>query len=173
MLAVDTPTKNSELTELAVSFRRSLRAANRSENTIKAYLDAVSLLDQHLANIGHTRQLQEVRRGDVEGFINNLLDRLSAATAATRFRGLQQFFKWALEEGEIASSLMVGMKQPKIPQKDVPVIPQDALRRLLKACAGPDFLDRRDSAIISCARHRCTRRRDRRPRHRRCRPRRR
>ena len=43
---------------------------------------------------------------------------------------------------------MAGMRPPQIPEAPVPVLTEDQLRRLLKACEGRDFAARRDSAII-------------------------
>ena len=34
---------------------------------------------------------------------------------------------------------MARMKLPRVPEKQVPVVPADSLRRLFKACAGTDF----------------------------------
>lgn len=43
---------------------------------------------------------------------------------------------------------MNGMKPPHIPEEPVPVLTDDQLRLLLKACEGKDFTARRDTAII-------------------------
>jgi site-specific recombinase XerC len=69
-------------------------------------------------------------------------------TALNRYRGLQAFFKWAVAEGELNASPMAGMNPPQIPDEPPPVLTDDELRRLLKACEGHDFTDRRDAAIL-------------------------
>jgi site-specific recombinase XerC len=76
------------------------------------------------------------------------LERTAPASAATRYRSLQQLFNWLDDEGEITGSPMAKMRPPKIPEKPVPVLPDDDIRRLLASCSGKDFRDRRDSAII-------------------------
>jgi integrase/recombinase XerC len=43
---------------------------------------------------------------------------------------------------------MAGMNPPQIPDEPPPVLNDDELRRLLKACEGRDFTDRRDAAIL-------------------------
>jgi integrase len=43
---------------------------------------------------------------------------------------------------------MAGMRPPQIPETPVPVLTEEQLRRLLKACDGRDFAARRDTAII-------------------------
>jgi integrase len=44
---------------------------------------------------------------------------------------------------------MARMKPPVVPDKPIPVVPEDALRRLLAACAGKGFEARRDTALIT------------------------
>jgi site-specific recombinase XerC len=55
---------------------------------------------------------------------------------------------WLEDEGEIAADPMAKMKPPAIPEQPVPVLPDDALRRLFVACAGKDFEARWDTAMI-------------------------
>ncbi len=54
------------------------------------------------------------------------------------------FYAWLEDEGEIAADPMAKMKPPAIPEQPVPVLPDEALRRLFAACAGKDFESRRD-----------------------------
>src|SRR5690242_19171910 len=93
------------------SFSRSLRARNRSPKTITSYLQAVELLQAHVGD----RDLLSVGRGDVEDFIGAQLRQHRPTTAGVRYRSLQQFYRWALEEELIDTSPMAGMKPPTIP----------------------------------------------------------
>jgi hypothetical protein len=56
-----------------------------------------------------------IRREHVEAFIAAELARTAPASAATRYRWLQQLFKWLDDEGEISGSPMVKMGPPIIP----------------------------------------------------------
>ena len=76
------------------------------------------------------------------------LNRWRPATAGVRYRSLQQFFKWVVEEEELTESPMARMSPPHVPEDPVPVVADDDLRRLLKACGGKAFEDRRDSAVM-------------------------
>ncbi len=89
-----------------------------------------------------------VRREHVEAFIADQLTRWTPSTAASRYRYLQQFFRWLDEEGEIPASPMARMKPPAVPDAPVPVLSDDELRRLLAACDGRGYEERRDAAII-------------------------
>jgi hypothetical protein len=51
-------------------------------------------------------------------------------------------------EGELNASPMAGMNPPQIPDEPPPVLTDEELRRLLKACEGRDFTDRWDAAIL-------------------------
>jgi integrase len=89
-----------------------------------------------------------IHREHVGAFIQHLLDTTSASTAATRYSGFQQLFRWLTEEGEIESSPMARMQPPKLDEKKIPVIEADDLRKLLNTCSGRGFEERRDAAII-------------------------
>ena len=139
---------DDEYAGLLTSWRRHLHAANRSESTIKLYISAAQLLADYLREHRQTRDVREIQPRHVEGFIGHLLDTRSASTAATRYRGLQQWFKWLVEEEEIDVSPMARMKPPRLDEKPVPVVPDDALAALMRVCSGAGFEQRRDTAIM-------------------------
>jgi len=142
------PPPGATLPALNASFRRTLRAEDKSERTVKSYIEAVGLLADFLAQRGHPLTVNAVKRADVRDFIADQLQRWKPATALNRYRSLQAFFKWCVAEGELKTSPMVGMKPPKLPDEPPPVLTDDQLRRLLKSCDGRDFTDRRGTAII-------------------------
>jgi site-specific recombinase XerD len=134
--------------ELVDEFRDSLRARNKSPKTIYAYIDTARRFSLFLGERSMPTAAATVTREHVEAFIVDQLDRWSASTAATRYRCLQQFFGWLVDDGEIAHSPMARMKPPSVAEAPVPVVSRDDLRALLKACDGRRFVDRRDTAII-------------------------
>ena len=73
---------------------------------------------------------------DLEAFIASLLSRWSPATASTRYKQLQALYRWLEDEEEIAVNPMARMKPPVVPDRPIPVVPEEALRRRLAACAG-------------------------------------
>ncbi len=75
------------------------------------------------------------------------LERFSPNTAALRHRTLKVFFNWLVLEGEIDSSPMANLPS-LVDEVEVPVIPVEDIRKLLSVCAGSNFEDRRDAAII-------------------------
>src|SRR5262249_38212938 len=74
--------------------------------------------------------------------------RRSPSTAAVRYRSLQQFYAWAVRESIIDTNPMATMRPPAIPEKPVPVVSVEELRRLLKAWEGRGFLELRGTALI-------------------------
>jgi site-specific recombinase XerD len=67
---------------------------------------------------------------DLRRFIARLLQHRSPATAAVRYRSLQQSYGWAVRDGLIDSSPMTTMRPPSIPEKPVPASAVDDLRKL-------------------------------------------
>lgn len=135
------------VSDLLASWLRSLRARNLSVSTVSTYRQAGEQLAAYLAADGVTDP-RKVTRGDVEEWITHLLDTRSPATASNRYRSVQQFFAWAVEEDEIGVSPMARMRPPTIPEVPIPVPTDDQLSSLLKVCDGRQFVARRDTAII-------------------------
>ena len=143
-----TETRVSGLAVLGESWRRTLRATNHAPRTIESYLGSHQQLVRFLSEQGMPTEVGHLRREHVEAFIVHLLERRKPTTASNRFRGLQQFFKWCVEEGEIRESPMMRMKPPIVPEEPPPVLSDEDVRWLLKACEGKDFYARRDTALL-------------------------
>jgi site-specific recombinase XerD len=103
---------------------------------------------EFLDEMGMPTDPAQITREHIETFIVLVLKKSSPSTAATRFRGLQQYFKWLISEGEIKGSPMRTMKAPKVPEKEVPVLDERSIKAILAPCQGETLLDRRDMAII-------------------------
>jgi site-specific recombinase XerD len=132
------------------SFRRSLRASNRSPKTETIYIGAIDRLGDFLMSHGMPTDPAAIHREHVEAFLVALRDRgLAPATVNQTYRALQAFWRYLLEEGEIKSSPMAKMRPPSVPEAPPPVLGQAELARLLKSCAGRTFTDRRDMAIVA------------------------
>ena len=147
------PTAPSSKTESGLQvnlgpFRRYLQARNLAPRTVAVYTEAVVALDGFLAERGMPREPGNISREHLEEFMAELLAHHKAATAANRYRSLQQFFKFLVEDGEIRDSPMARMQVPKIPEQPPDVLGEETLRKLVRACEGQAFEDRRDMAII-------------------------
>lgn len=133
---------------LAKSFRRSLEAANRSPATIRVYSISVAQLAEFLHASGMPLVVANITREHVETWLGDILRRRSPATASTYYRGLKAFFDWLVEDGELKTSPMARVKPPHVPERPPTMLSDDELRRLLRACEGASFEQRRDLAIL-------------------------
>jgi len=136
-----------DLEALTASFRRHLRAGNLSPRTIATYAEACEGLRRFLLERGMPTRVAVIGREHVETYVEELLGRWKPATANNRYRALQQFFRFLVDEGEITESPMARMRPPKVPESPPPVLSDDELRALLAACEGTGFEQRRDTAI--------------------------
>jgi site-specific recombinase XerD len=137
------------IADLLPSWERHLRARNLAPRTIHSYLDAARRFDQWMtAQTSAPTPLDEIRHSDVTGFLESVLERTSPSYGATLHRRLQQLFRWLIDEDEITESPMRRLSAPRVPERPIPVIPDDDLHALLAACEGKTFEQRRDNAVI-------------------------
>lgn len=146
-----------DLSPLVTSWVRSLRARNLAENTIRVYERAARALADYLPTYEpadekapkRPEDLDDLRREHIEAFIVSIRERTSQVTAHQYFRSIKTFFSWLVDEEEIDRSPMRTMKAPHVDEQLVPLIPDNALVKLLAACTGRGFAARRDTAIIT------------------------
>ncbi|MCB0942698.1 MAG: tyrosine-type recombinase/integrase [Mycobacterium sp.] len=124
----------------------ALRAERKSPQTIKSYGDGVRAFLRWCDEHGHSPALD---RDLVKGFVADLLDGgAEPSTARSRQLAVRRFSAWLEEEGEIDEDPLLGLKAPKLDAKVTESLTDDELRRLIKACGGKEFRDRRDEAIV-------------------------
>jgi site-specific recombinase XerD len=138
---------DDELQGLLRGWELSLRARNLSPATIAKYLESGRQLVAWLVEHDVTTATA-IERRHVEGFITHIVETRSAATAHVRYRSVQQWFGWLLEEDEIEVSPMARMRPPTVPETPVPLLSLDQLRALLRVCEGKEYAERRDVAVI-------------------------
>lgn len=134
---------------LEQSWRISLEASNKSSNTVSIYGSALELFTRFLVGRGMPTTAAAITREHVEAFLAWMREEgYKPASVRNRYTGIQQFFKWALEEGEVAASPMRNMSAPTIPETPPPLLSDAQVKALLATCKGTTFADRRDRAII-------------------------
>ncbi|MGD0409605.1 MAG: tyrosine-type recombinase/integrase [Candidatus Limnocylindrales bacterium] len=130
-------------------FRLHLEAENKSPRTVQSYTETVEQLADFLAGAGMPTQVPNIRREHVEAYIRNLMGvGRSEATVGLRYRSLRVFFNYMVAEDLVPVSPMAKMHSPKVSIQPVPVLSLEDVRRLLAACSGKTFEDRRDTAIL-------------------------
>lgn len=139
-----------DLADNITSFGFHLDATNVTPRTKEIYLGAAEFLARFLRETGMPTDVAHIHREHVEAFIADQLRQWKPATAANKYRSLQQLFKWLAEVGEIRESPMARMKPPRVPEQPVDVLTDGQLTALLAACDGRDFEARRDTALLRC-----------------------
>lgn len=138
----------TRLDDLAASFGRHLRAEGRSERTITIYSQAIRFFAAWLQGQGREPLLEEFTRAAIREWLAQLADVNEASTVKTRHRGLFRFCGWLVDEGELEGNPMRALSPPTPTSMPVPVLSDEELAALLKACSGRGFADRRDEAMI-------------------------
>jgi len=138
----------NRLEDLHRSFGRHLRAEGSSPRTVTIYGQSVRFFSEWLAAQGRTATLEELNRAAIREWLAQLTERNEMSTVRTRYKGLHRFCGWLVAEGELTANPMDGLDAPTAKPKPVPVLSDDQLAALLKTCAGKDFRDRRDEALI-------------------------
>ena len=142
------PSDRERLDDLLVSFRRDLRAADRSPRTLVLYSRAVDRFAGWLVDRGREPVLGEFTKAAIGAHLGEMLDRVSAATVAMHYRGLKRFSRWAVAEDYLPADVMLGLDKPKPKEHPVPVLTDADITALLRACDGTAFEDRRDLAML-------------------------
>ena len=80
--------------------------------TITVYTYGVRQFRDFLVSHGMPSTVQDIRQEHVEAYISHVLEVSKPWTALTRYRDLQQFFPWQLEQDLIDQSPMHNMRKP-------------------------------------------------------------
>lgn len=117
---------------------------HKRDRTVEVYLRELlrfaGTIDHDLTQVVKEDVLRWIRDQKAAG--------LSQSTIRVRWIALRSFYGWAFDEDEILVNPVAKIRVDKGEQKAPDVIPPDQLEKLLKACAGSDFPERRDTAII-------------------------
>ncbi|GIF23423.1 tyrosine recombinase XerD [Paractinoplanes tereljensis] len=138
--------------DLLIDWERFLRAANHPESTRYGYVLAACQLAAYLVDelpgSGPALDPRLVTRRQVVAFQAWMIETRSPATAVNKYKSLQQFFRWLLQEEEIERSPIEGVPLPNVGQKLIPVISDAETQEILGVCRGNSFLQLRDQALV-------------------------
>ncbi|PKW00132.1 site-specific recombinase XerD [Amycolatopsis echigonensis] len=160
MTAVEAPLEVLEpddIRELVSDWRTHLRAKNRADSTIDAYLDSVAMLVNYLDDENMPMLAPEIGRRELERYFEYLRQRpnfrtgesLSHSYIAKQYRHLQQFWRWLDDVEEIVElSPFYKMEVPHVPDNPPTVLRENELKKLLATTKGKGFAELRDRAII-------------------------
>jgi site-specific recombinase XerD len=138
----------ARLQDLQRSFARHLQAEGSSPRTVVIYGQAITFFCRWLQAQGRAATVDELTRAAIREWLAQLSEDHEASTVKTRYRGLFRFCGWLVDEEEIPLHPMKTLSPPQPKMKPVPILSDADLAALLKACAGKDFRNRSDEAII-------------------------
>src|SRR5947209_1778618 len=139
----------SSLDRLLRSWKLSLTAGNKSQNTIEVYSSALEAFQTWLTENGHATEARKIEKQHIEGFI--ALPARQRPQAGDRPQPLPraQHVLWlAGRRGLLKASPTQRVEPPMVPTQPTEVISLPVLKRLLRSLEGRDFRDRRDNAMI-------------------------
>lgn len=123
-------------------FEWSLRAADRSPHTIRSYRTRIA------AFLEDAEDPLAATRRTITDYLLRRRATCAPKTVQVDWCALRTFYAWLLEERDLVSSPMAGVRPPKVTPPPVKVLTTAELRRLLAACDPGSFEGRRDAAII-------------------------
>lgn len=134
------------------SWRLTLAARNRSEGTIKSYVETLDLFAEWLWDLDYPDDVEAITPDHIRQFLAEERERTSPGTAHKQFRNLRAFYNWAIKNDERHSANPVRTEDaPNVPTVERPQLTDDQITALLDACKGAEFIDRRDHAIFRLA----------------------
>lgn len=136
-----------DLDDLLDSWLVILRAEQRSGHTLRNYRAAVCAFLGFCTEQGLARQLT---KANVIAWLASQTEQ-QTSTVRLRLIALKLFCRWLAEEEGFDATAILAVKAPRMDQRSVPDLSEDELRRLLKACDGPELRDKRDKAMLMLA----------------------
>lgn len=134
--------------DLWESFDRELEGTGKAALTRETYSRCGDRFLRWLAENHRPLDPTRVTKDDIVRFFGDLRRTLKPAGVRLHWAALGRFFNWLVSEDEIIKSPMVGIKRPVVDQPPPEMLTDDEISALLDACKGPDFMSRRDAAII-------------------------
>ena len=143
-------TGSARLASLLPSWELALSSRNLSPRTIELYRWSANRFCVWLEAQGRPQDTDGVGAGDVRAFLHDQLTAgASPASADIHRRTLRVLFAWLIDEGERTGPNPVDRAgKISVPADAKPILSEEQLRALLKACEGNGFAERRDTAVL-------------------------
>jgi site-specific recombinase XerD len=141
------------LSELIAAFLAD-QTRGHSAETLKGHRSKLGQLRRHL---GDTLQVAAISRAEIKRWQEDMFDRgLSPWTIKTTYNCVRQFFRWAVDEGHLATDPSATVKPLARPKLRPKALSSDTFKRML-AAARASKTDRRERirnvAILMMLRH--------------------
>jgi site-specific recombinase XerD len=127
-----------------------LRVLNRSENTIRWYLQDSTLFLKYIENVSGEKKIVQIQKDDLRDFLATELNRgLSRSSVSRRVSGIKVFFRFLMRQGIIQDGTILQIKTPKNKKILPKAVARDEIFSILTKSFGDSCLDKRNLAIIA------------------------
>ncbi len=131
------------------SFARELRLRDRSPMTVRTYGKAADSLHRFLVARDYPTDPLAIERRHLEDWMLDLTANSAApATRKVYLAAIKRFFHWLEEEEEEIERSPAAKLRPPIVPLSVEIMSEAEQQALLAVCAGKDFAQRRDAAML-------------------------
>ena len=130
---------------LIQAFRLALTVEGLRPRTVQNYVGSVSQLAAHLGD----RALDAATPDDIREFTAAVRGRCAPKTVHEVQLGLRRFYRFLLEEGELANDPTLGMKLARYRVDPQPTYTEAEVKRLLLVCNVKTRAGLRDRAIVT------------------------
>jgi len=135
------------------AYVQHLTLGGKSPRTIETYQGNLDAWARFLTDTGRSLDPRDATRRDALAFAADQVARFTPNTAKGRIVAVGTFFRWMVAEwsysGESRRSPFEGVDAPKLPAVRVPVLTEDQVDALLRACEGRSFEALRDRAVLA------------------------
>lgn len=132
--------------ELLESFAFACRLKNLSPSTMKCYAERLAYLVRYAASVD--KELEDLNNRDLQFYIMQTIDSVSAATVNGRIRVFKVFYKHLSEEGLIDADPMRKIRLIRTEQRVKPVLSVEEMSRVLAQFNRKTFCGARDYCMI-------------------------
>lgn len=115
--------------ELLESFAFACRVKNLTPSTLKCYAERLAYLVEYAKMRG--KPLDQLSTRDIQSYILEIVDKVSAATVNGRIRVFKVFYKHLKDEGLVKVDPMHGIELVRMEQKVKPVLTSEEMSRVL------------------------------------------
>ncbi|WP_137147412.1 tyrosine-type recombinase/integrase [Mycolicibacterium sp. CR10] len=133
-----------DLATLLDSWQIQLTGERKSPETKKAYRAGVQAFLAYCADQGIT---PELTKPNVVGWVATMAEQ-EPATVRLRLTAVKLFARWLAEEEQLDVDSVLTVRAPKLDQKIVEHLTDNAVQAMLTACNGTELRDYRDKAMI-------------------------
>lgn len=138
----------ASLFDLAQSYSRVQRSEGRSPVTVSLYAYFNRRLARWLLEQTGSAEASALTRPLLRDYYLERSETCKPSSVSVEYRAHRVFVRWLVAEEELASDPMARMRGPKVLLKPVPILSDQDMKRLVDACSGTGYRERRDMAIL-------------------------